>query len=259
MDWNLDGVRDDQNLETFLVSEGYLVDVRPGYWQDLTPNKMAELKAADLILFSRVTTSAYYDDGDEPTQWNSLAIPLLQMNAYFARTSRWEWVKSETATNNTAVVYLDAVEPNHPIFGNVPLIALNPGNPSYPPSVVQTIDLDVGSGITTFMGTTDMGNGRLLAKTADLDMAWIAEWDAGVEFYQGAGQYAGAKRLLFSAGTQEIQVADPRTGRITTTTQGELNLTADGRQMFRNAIAYLLPPKAKPPQDPKTRRILPGQ
>jgi hypothetical protein len=72
-------------------------------------------------------------------------------------------------------------------------------------------------------------------------MGWIAEWDAGVEFYQGAGQYAGARRLLFCAGTQEMQVVDPATETTMTTPQGELNLTPEGLQMLCNAIAYLLP------------------
>jgi hypothetical protein len=74
-------------------------------------------------------------------------------------------------------------------------------------------------------------------------MGWIAEWDAGVEFYEGAGQYAGGKRMLFCAGTQEIQFVDPETQEVITTAQGELNLTAEGLQMFRNAIDYLLGPE----------------
>ena len=57
----------------------------------------------------------------------------------------------------------------------------------------------------------------------------------------GAGQYAGAKRLLFCAGTQEIQVTDPVTQKVVSTRMGELNLTPQGLQVFRNAIAYLLP------------------
>jgi hypothetical protein len=85
-----------------------------------------------------------------------------------------------------------------------------------------------------------MGDGRLLAKPLGFEMGWIAEWDAGVEFYTGAGQYAGAKRLLLCAGTQEIQVTDPVTQKVVTTRMGELNLTPQGLQVFRNAIAYLL-------------------
>jgi len=242
-DWNLDGLRDDHDLEMLLVSEGHFVDVRPNYWRELGPDKIAQLNAADLILFSRATNSASYDDGDEPSQWNSLTTPLLQMNAYCARNSRWEWVNSGTATGDTPAIYLEAVAPSHPIFSNVVLIAPDADDGDDPATVVRMIDPNVGSGITSFIDTTDMGNGRLLAKPVAWQMGWIAEWDAGVEFYEGAGQYAGATRLLFSAGTQEIQFTDPDTQELMTTTQGELNLTTEGLQMFRNAIAYLLRPE----------------
>jgi hypothetical protein len=250
-DWNQDGLRDDHNLEEFLVSEGYLVDVRPYYWRELDPGKIAELKAADLILVSRTADSQYYDDGDEPTQWNSLPVPLLQMSAYFARNTRWEWVNSDLTTNNTALVSLEAVELDHPIFQDVPLLALDRGAQRSPLHVVPVIDLDIGSGITSFPGTASVGHGRLLARPAGFALGWIVEWDAGVEFYEGAGQYAGARRLLFCAGTQEIQVVDPVTKQMMTTTQGELNLTPEGRQMFHNAIAYLLARGPQAPPEPR--------
>ena len=243
IDWNLDGLRDDHDLERFLLSEGHFVDVRPDHWRDLSPDKIAELNATDLIVFSRLNWSEHYDDGDEPTQWNSLTTPLLQLNPYFARNIRWEWVNSEMVANDTPVVDLEAVNPNHPIFDGVALIALEPGNPYGAACLVDMVDPNVGSGITSFVGTTNMGYGRLLAKPMGLSMSWIAEWDAGVEFYEGAGQYAGARRMLFSAGTQEIQFVDPVTLEVANTTQGELNLTAEGRQMLRNAIAYLRTPE----------------
>ncbi len=253
-DTDSDGLRDDLDLEAFLVSEGHLVDVRPYYWRELNPAKIAELRAADLIIVSRATDSQYYDDGDEPTQWNSLPVPLLQMSAFFARNIRWEWVNSDLATNNTDLVSLEILDPNHPIFRNVPQTVVDAGNRSNPFHVVHMIDLSVGSGITSFSGIARMGNGRLLAKPLGFEMGWIAEWDAGVEFFTGAGQYAGAKRLLFCAGTQEIQVTDPVTKKVLTTRVGELNLTPQGLQVFRNAIAYLLPSGPRVPSGPQLPR-----
>jgi hypothetical protein len=233
-------------LETFLYSEGHCLDIRPNYWKNLDPNKIAELNAADLIIFSRTTNSAYYDDGDEKTQWNSLTTPLLQMNAYFARNSRWEWVNYWNTTNDTAAVYLKPVIPGHPIFSDVLLNVSGAGSTPYPPpehEIMSMIDPNVASGITSFIDTTNMGNGQLIAKPAAFEMGWIAEWDASVEFFEGAGEYAGARRMLFCAGTQEIQFVDPDTQEVITTAQGELNLTAEGLQIFRNAIAYLLLPE----------------
>jgi len=247
IDWDLDGLRDDHTLETFLVSEGHSVDVRPDYWKMLTPDKIAELNAADLIIFSRSTWSNNYIEGDETIQWNSITTPLLQMNAYFARNTRWEWVNYWNATNDTAAVNLEAIELTHPIFAGVPMIPQYPENPVVSiieVNLVPIIDPNVASGITSFIDTTDMGNGRLIAKPVGFEMGWIAEWDVGVEFFEGAGQYAGGKRMLFCAGTQEIQFFDPHTQEVITTAQGELNLTAEGLQMFRNAIAYLLSPES---------------
>jgi hypothetical protein len=118
----------------------------------------------------------------------------------------------------------------------VPLRVFDPISPDAPANVVQIFDPLIGSGQSSFIGTTNMGNGYLIAKPVELNMAWIAEWDAGVEFYAGSGQYAGGKRMLFCAGTQEIQYYDDVRRETITSTQGELNLTAEGLQIFRNAI-----------------------
>ncbi|MCL5282663.1 MAG: hypothetical protein M1376_22490, partial [Planctomycetes bacterium] len=155
-------------------------------------------------------------------------------------SSRWNWAASDLTMNNAALDSLEVVEPRHPIFRDVPLTALESGTPENPFQIVPLIDRNVGSGITSISGANRLGNGQLLARPLGSDMCWIAEWDAGVEYYDGAGQYAGAKRLLFCAGTQEIQVVDPATQETVTAPQGELNLTPEGVQMFRNAIAYLL-------------------
>jgi len=96
--------------------------------------------------------------------------------------------------------------------------------------VVVALDPNVGSGETSFAGTLDAGNGTLLAQAAGAELAWIAEWPAGVEFYSGAEHIAGGKRLYFAAGTQEVEA----------TPQGALNLSPAGEQMFANAIAYML-------------------
>jgi hypothetical protein len=239
IDWDMDGLRDDHSLESFLVFEGHRVDVRPDYWKVLTPDKIAELNAADLIIFSRLAWSRGYDDGNETTEWNSLTTPLLQMNSHFAQNTRWKWVIADVKVI-TPLIYAQAVDPHHPIFRGVPLTTFDPSNPDSPANVVQMVDPLVGSGHTSFIDSTDMDNGHLIAKPVQVGMGWIAEWDVGVEFYEGAGQYTGGRRMLFCAGTLELQFVDPDTQEVMTTAQGELNLTAEGLQMFRNAIDYLL-------------------
>jgi hypothetical protein len=243
IDFDWDGLRDDHSLESFLISEGHSVDVRPEYWNVLTPDKIAELNAADLIIVSRLAWSSRYNQGNETTEWNSLTTPVLTMNSHFARNIRWKWVNSDAREpDGTSYIYAEAVDPYHPVFQGV-LTAHEPTGPDGPLNVVQMIDPLVGTGFTAFIDGTDMGNGHLIAKPLELSMGWIAEWDVGVEFFDGAGQYAGGRRMLFCAGTREIRYYDDDRQEVITTAQGELNLTTEGLQMFRNAIDYLLEPE----------------
>ncbi|MFB0553070.1 MAG: LamG domain-containing protein, partial [Phycisphaerae bacterium] len=253
IDYDWDGLRDDHSLESFLISEGHSVDVRPEYWNELTPDKIAELNAADLIIVSRLGWSSRYNQGNEKTEWNSLKTPLLTMNSHFARNSRWNWVNSDArAPDDTSYIYAGAVDSHHPIFQGVPMTLYDPTLRGGPLNATQMIDPLVGTGFTAFIGGTDMGNGQLIAKPVGLEMGWIAEWDAGVEFYEGAGQFAGGKRMLFCAGT----FSDPDRQEVITRAQGELNLTAEGLQMFRNAIDYLLNPEFADIYDESTECIV---
>jgi len=95
------------------------------------------------------------------------------------------------------------------------------------------VDPAIGSGHTSSVNANNVGNGTLIAKEAGTDLPWIAEWEAGVEFYDGAGEIPADKRMMFFAGTQETD-GPPRTP------WGAWNLTAEGEIMFRNAIRYML-------------------
>jgi len=223
MDHDVDGVQDDQGLIDWLVAEGHNVDAQLGNWMELDADKIAALDAADLIIVSRASSSGDYDDGNEPTQWNSIDTPLIQMNAYLLRSSRWLWVNSTTILSLDSPI-MQAVLPDHPIFDGVAIDADN---------IVLAIDGTVGTGQTSFVTPDDLGNGTLIAQSID-GLPWIVEFDAGVEFYAGAGQAPAAKSVIFNTGTQEVS-ADP------TTPQGAHNLTADGEQILRNMIAYLVP------------------
>jgi hypothetical protein len=237
-DKNVDGVQDDQGLVDWLTAEGHAVDFRLDYWNVLDPNKIAELEAADLIIVSRSAgTLDHAGDAAEIAQWNALTTPVICLQAYMVRNNRWNWINSDTATNDTGSPLMQVLDPNHPIFAGVTLNSLDPNDPNSP-RVASVVDPNVGTGITSFVTGLDMGNGRLIAKAVTGDYAWIAEWQPGVEFYAGAGQIAGGRRLLFCAGTQEVGA----------TLQGAFNLTAEGQEMLRNAIAYLRAEPVEPPQ-----------
>ncbi len=217
-DEDADGIPDDQQLVDWLVAEGHVVDVQREYWIAFGRTTAAELNRADLIIVSRTTSSGNYDDEDEPTKWNSLTVPLILMSPYPVRSGNWKWIDSTSVLGEGGTPILEAVDPGHPIFTNVPLDASNQ---------VQVLDPAVGSGHTSFIEVADVGNGTLIAQTVD-GLPWIAEWDAGVEFYAGAVEVPAGKRMMFFANTQEPP------------TWGQWNITADGEILFRNAISYML-------------------
>jgi hypothetical protein len=222
-DVDANGVLDDQGWIDWLVAEGYTVDARRGYWvEPLDPNRIAELEAADLIIASRGLGTGNYDADGEATKWNSLTTPLLNLNAWLLRNNKkWYWMNSTAATKDSGSPLLMAVDPNHPIFAGVTLD---------PNGLVAVLDPNVGSGNTSFIDSLDVGNGTLLATSVGAyTAAWIAEWAPGAEFYPGAGQFAGGRRMMFMAGTQDVS-----------SSQGEFNLNEAGQQLLRNLMTYLL-------------------
>ena len=238
-----DGVYDDQGLVDWLDAETHNVDARRGYWMDLDPNKVAELDAADLVIISRATNSGNYNGDGEPDMWNSVTAPMINMTAYLTRNSRWKWMDNATIASPGAPI-MQAVEPiSSVVFDG---IELDPET-----LMVDVLDPLVGSadpndpnvtGNTSFLMSTDVGNGRLMAvaQTTEGEAAWIATWLPRVEYYPGSGQFAGGMRMAFMAGTQEPPV------------QGAFNLNATGQKMLANAIILMV----QGPVDPGTDNLL---
>jgi len=118
-DHDFDGIQDDLAWIDWLAAEGHTVDVRMDYWTELNPNKVDELNATDLVIMSRSTSSGDHDDGDEPVLWNSVTSPMIVMNAYLTRTTRWLWMNT-TSTENADAILL-ALDTSHPVFDGVTL------------------------------------------------------------------------------------------------------------------------------------------
>jgi len=216
-DDNEDGAPDDQAWVDMLTAEGYKVDYTPDkHWIELDDAKIALLNSADLVIVSRNSNSGDYDDGDEPTQWNSIATPLILSSTHIVRSSRWKWLDTTSTKND--MVPVQAVDLDSPIFDGVALDADN------------QLEYVTGANVT-YVGTADAGNGTVIAARADNAEIAIAAWEAGVEFYPGSGQIAGGPRMFIAAGSQETK---PEIGR------GEINLTAAGQAMFLNAISLML-------------------
>jgi hypothetical protein len=214
-----DGTPDDFAWLPWLESLGYTVDVQRGNWTTLDAAKIATLNAADLIIISRCTSSGNYNnDATEIAQWSGITAPILNLAGHFVRNNRWYWFN--TATIDPIVgPMMEVLVPSHPIFTGISLDANKQ---------VAVVDGTTGSGQTSFIGTVDPGNGTLLAKTGT--HAWIVEWQPGKPFYAGSTQTPAGKRLLFSAGTQEVSP----------TPIGAFNLTEQGKKMLSNAILYML-------------------
>jgi hypothetical protein len=214
-----DGIMDDQGWIDLLTSQGYNVDVQRNYWQTLDDDKISTLNSADLIIVSRASNSENYIDGNESTLWNSITTPIILSNTQLAGSDSWGWIDSTNIVDDMGAPLMDIVDGSHPIFANL---------------LLDVLDESVGSGNTTFLDTTDVGNGLLIAVTVDSDAAWIAEWQQGTEYYNGADQYAGGHRMFFVAGTQEGNGSP----------QGAYNLTPQGEVIFLSTVAYMIPEPA---------------
>ena len=88
------------------VQDDVVVDVRPRYWRDLDAGKIAELKAADLILFSPTAESGCYADGSKASPWNSLAVPLLQMDAFCTAQGEFDLTPASLQMLHNAIACL---------------------------------------------------------------------------------------------------------------------------------------------------------
>jgi len=216
-DDNADGAPDDQPWVDVLTAQMHAVDYKlDRSWRTMDQDKIDTLNAADLVIVSRNSNSGDYDDADEIAQWNSVTSPLIQMSSHIARSSRWKFF--DTTSINNAAPMMQAVDPNDPLFAGVPLDENG--------QVVAMTEKN-----SSFMSVADAGNGTVLATRADNGEVWIAMWDAGVEYYAGAGQIAGGPRVFFTGGTQEVT---PEIGR------GEYNLTPEGEMVFLNLVDMLL-------------------
>ena len=234
MDWDADndGVNDSQEWVDLLTDEGYTIDFRQAYWDELTADHVVELNAFDLVIVSATTQSGVLTtDAAEAELWNSVTAPMMLCCTYALRSTRWNWVDNgdaELPNNNgdQGSPLMQVLEPGHPIFTGISLDENNQ---------LQAVDPTLGSGQCTFIGTADAGNGTLIAKTVGNEWMWIAEWKDRVEFYDGAGTYATNLRMTFSIGGHEVAGND----RDVNPARG-YNLTDEGWRLFLNSIQYML-------------------
>lgn len=203
---------DDSNIE--VISEKYS--------SPLDATRIAELRAADLVIVSRRTWSDEYCSAKDISIWNDLTTPLILHNPYLAESwGRWEWfkdaMKGDAPWDFTHVGVVDAKDP---IFDGV-VIAKGQVKVYDPP--VEGVDV---------IDCSSVGNGTLIARPAGVGSSvMIARWAAGTKFYEGSKQTIGGPRIAFfmlkNDKTSITEVSMPK-------------LTADGKKMLENALTSLL-------------------
>jgi hypothetical protein len=164
---------------------------------------MKVLEASDVILISRNTNSAGYT---YLPQYNSLATPILVMNAYIARSQRWQLLETATAMDNIADT-VNVLVPEHPIFKGVKLNALN--------QLALTDTLKAG-----LCAIDSAKNATIIAKSPKEGYVAIAEWKKNTKFYDRTTASAYGHRMLFSLTNDFV-------------------ITADAQKAFVNAVKYM--------------------
>ena len=190
-----DSVSSDQGFISVLENAGHTVQAVEGQYNNLTSTGANQLNNFDLVIISRSTNSVNIggDNSALASIWATVETPVLNMNAYTARSSRLQLFNS-TEVDESGGNSLDANIPDHPIFNGITLTANNTGT------------ILTGGGFHTVI-VSDVGNGTLIA--SDGTKVAIAEWDANVEFYDGAIAASGKRMFMSSpAGYMLNEVGD---------------------------------------------------
>ena len=178
------------------------------YIDPLSPAAKADLRAADLVIVSRRTSSGKF--AAEIEFWNDLERPILLHSAFLIGDSRWRWMPG--GNENVDLTDVSVLDPKDPILGGV---TVTDGQVKIFSTLVPGLDVS---------NQGSAGNGAKVATPAGKDKVMIARWEAGTEYYPGSGQIAGGPRVFFGMRTDEFFPF----------------VNDDGKKMLENAILMLL-------------------
>jgi hypothetical protein len=208
----------DTGYVSWLENQGYQVDFRLSAGTsglgELDAGEIAALNAADLIIFSRNTSSGDFAGAGEPTIWNNITTPLLLHSPYLVRTAQWQWFDTTAGPVSRDLL---AVTPTstglvHPIFNG---------------ASGALFATETGVGLTP---VTTAGNGTVLATASPDNYVAVAEWQPGVPFHGATTETPGDLRVFFPLGAQAGSDLDYFG-----------TLSADGQEILANTIAYMIP------------------
>jgi len=240
------GDHNDDALVPLLKEMGYQVDTsgmgqafREGNSPFSDQDKLDAIDAADVILFSRRTSSGSYDNDRQ--SWNAIAKPLLSMSAYITRgTDKWGWTTA--GSNNVGdrtLTDMTVVEAGHEFLNGLsePMSMFDwstaPGTQA--PKQVYLPDSTTARTGTTLIGTyADTGRPFLIDIPAGFDL------DEG-----GAADFGttGGRRVLM--GHWGYDIDDPNGDPY----QFDDFITDKFRTMFGNVLGALAPLEFPPEAD----------
>lgn len=221
-DRDSDGIADDNGWVDLLTNAGYTVTRYDTTFQNGNGGPdVALLNAQDLVIISRDTGSTAYNN----QAWNTdINTGLILMSAYLTRNSRLKWMDTGTTIGDAGLPTVD-IDGGMFVMKNIPIYA------------------EAGTNQVSFNdGAAGVGNGTLIAMASDTEdtvegvrgAVVIAEWAAGVEFYDGAGVAPAGDRLFFAGGTRENSEIGP----------GVYNLNPFGEAIFLNSVENMIPEPA---------------
>jgi len=201
------------------------------------------LNTFDLVIVSRTASSGHYS-GSGASLWNSITVPLINLNGYTLRSSRLGYTDGTTMVDTTGDVMLAVTDPTHPIFAGIELVDAVMVNPFAEGAVPLTTDPNIISrGISVNNNTLD-DEGAVLATIAEVSAdtgpvggLMIAELPAGATMENSSGSptdVLAGDRLIFLTGSREPSgVTGGQAAAL-------YDLYEDGTQMFLNAVKYML-------------------
>jgi hypothetical protein len=227
-------VAPDKGYTDLLIGAGHTVT---RFQTSGTPNTAA-LNAFDLVIVSRSVPSGDYETDPETAAWNGITAPMILTGGYILRNNRLGFTTGTTIPDTAGPVNLMVNNPSHPIFAGIALDGSNATVNPYADRVTFSGALQRGISVNT---NPVAGGGTVLATIGTAgDPAVggmvIAEWNAGAMMATSPVDTLGGRRLVFLTGSREADGTSSETA-------GILDLTADGQQMFLNAVNYMAIPE----------------
>jgi hypothetical protein len=207
------------------------------------PN-VSQLNTFDLVIISRGNPSGNFQTAASSAAWASVLTPTIHLGGYAIRggtdgNARLGFTTGSTIPDITGPVNLTIDQPSHAIFTGIPRTGNVMTNP-----FADLVQAPVPNAPATERGISVNTNplpagGVLLASLPNLTAGSpgmvIGEFPTGTKLSNATMDSQLGPRLVFLTGSRESGTAPTNTAEAA----GILDLSANGRQMFLNAVNYM--------------------